>query len=66
MNLYEGIKTYIPVNEQEARDKEIMLKHLASGEDCVTREVRIALLVKTWSPTLQHLFGRSTKSVQRP
>ena len=42
MNLYEGIKTYIPVNEQEARDKEIMLKHLASGEDCVTRENLVA------------------------
>ena len=42
MNLYEGIKTYIPVNEQEARDKEIMLKHLASGADCVTRENLVA------------------------
>ena len=42
MNLYEGIKTYIPVNEQETRDKEIMLKHLASGEDCVTRENLVA------------------------
>ena len=38
MNMYESIKAYEPVNEQETRDKEIMLKYLASGEDCLTRE----------------------------
>ena len=42
MNLYESIKTYIPVNEQETRDKEIMLKHLKSGVDCFTRENQVA------------------------
>ena len=42
MNLYESIKTYIPVNEQENRDKEIMLKHLKSGVDCFTRENQVA------------------------
>lgn len=42
MNLYEGITTYIPVNEQEARDKEIMLKHLVSDEDYFTRENQAA------------------------
>lgn len=42
MNLYESIKTYIPVNEQEARDKEIMLKHLVSDEDYFTRENQVA------------------------
>lgn len=38
MNMYESIKAYEPANEQETRDKEIMLKHLASGMDCFTRE----------------------------
>ncbi len=42
MNLFESIQAYSPVNEQEARDKEIMLKHLASDEDCFTRENQVA------------------------
>ena len=42
MNLYESIKTYIPANEQETRDKEIMLKHLVSDEDYFTRENQVA------------------------
>lgn len=42
MNLYESIKAYIPVSEQEVQDKEIMLKCLASGKDCFTRENQIA------------------------
>jgi len=50
MNLYESIKTYIPVNEQEARDKEIMLKHLASGKDYFTRENQVAhFTVSIWT-----------------
>ena len=42
MNLYESIKAYIPANEQEMQDKEIMLKYLTSGEDCFTRENQMA------------------------
>lgn len=41
MNLYESIKAYIPANEQEMQDKEIMLKYLVSGKDCFTRENQI-------------------------
>lgn len=38
MNLYKYITEYVPTNEQEARDKEMMLKYLTSGEECFTRE----------------------------
>lgn len=42
MNLFENIQAYSPVNEQEARDKEIMLKYLVSDEDYFTRENQVA------------------------
>ena len=42
MNLLENIEAYIPANEQEASDKEIMLKHLKFGVDCFTRENQVA------------------------
>ena len=38
----KSIKAYIPANEQEMQDKEIMLKYLTSGENCFTRENQIA------------------------
>ena len=42
MNLYKYITEYVPTNEQEAKDKEMMLKYLALGEECFTRENQIA------------------------
>lgn len=42
MDLYKYITEYVPTNEQEARDKEIMLKHLVSDEDYFTRENQVA------------------------
>ena len=38
----KSIKAYMPANEQEMQDKEIMLKYLTSGEDCFTRENQMA------------------------
>ena len=38
MNLYEQIKNYKPVNEQEQNDKEQMLAFMLENEDCFTRE----------------------------
>ena len=38
----EQTKNYIPVNEQETRDKELILQYMASNSDCLTRENRIA------------------------
>ena len=38
----KSIKAYMPANQQEMQDKEIMLKYLTSGENCFTRENQIA------------------------
>ena len=38
----KSIKAYMPANQQEMQDKEIMLKYLTSGEDCFTRENQMA------------------------
>ena len=38
MKLYEQIKNYTPVNEQEQNDKEQMLSFMLENEDCFTRE----------------------------
>jgi len=37
MNLAEEIAAYLPVNEQEARDRELLLGWLESGQDIYTR-----------------------------
>lgn len=42
MNLYESIKKYVPVNEQETRDKEIMLRFMEQNADCLERSNPIA------------------------
>ena len=38
MNLKEQIENYIPYNEQEKADKEMMLKYIDTFEDVLTRE----------------------------
>lgn len=42
MGLLEDIQNYMPVNEQEERDKEVMLAYLQNHEDCFCRENLIA------------------------
>lgn len=42
MSLLEDIKNYNPINEQEARDKAVMLQYLQSHSDCFTRENEVA------------------------
>lgn len=37
MNLTEQIKNYKPYNEQEEKDKQMMLKYLDTFDDCLTR-----------------------------
>ena len=41
MNLKEQIENYIPYNEQEENDKEMMLKYIDKFEDVLTRENRM-------------------------
>lgn len=41
MNLFEEIKNYVPVNQQEERDKEIMLQYIMANPDCLSRENEI-------------------------
>ena len=41
MDLKEQIKKYIPYNEQEENDKELMLKYLNTFDDVLTRENKI-------------------------
>lgn len=42
MRLFEQIKKYIPINEQEQRDKEQMLQFMQANENCLTRENIVA------------------------
>ena len=37
MSLYDDIQRYNPVNEQEERDKEIMLKYIRNNPDYLDR-----------------------------
>lgn len=42
MNYIEEIEKYIPINEQEKKDKEVILKYVKSNNDVLTRENEIA------------------------
>ena len=42
MNFLEHIKNYIPYNEQEEKDKEIMLKYIDLFDDILTRKNKFA------------------------
>lgn len=42
MSLYQEIEKYTPVNEQEARDKEMMLKFVTDNANYLDRENKIA------------------------
>ena len=50
MSLFQEIKNYEPLNEQEARDKEVMLKYILNNENCLMRENLIAhFTVSLWT-----------------
>lgn len=40
--IYDQISNYVPYNEKEALDKEVMLNFISSNEDVLTRENKIA------------------------
>ena len=42
MHLFEAIQSYKPINEQEERDKEVMLRYIQSCDDYLERENEIA------------------------
>ena len=42
MSLFQEIKNYVPLNEQEERDKEVMLKYILNNSDCLERKNLIA------------------------
>lgn len=42
MSLYQEIQNYTPVNEQEVRDKALMLQYMESNSDYLVRENEIA------------------------
>lgn len=42
MNLYQEIQNYTPTNEQEQRDKAVMLDFMGKNRDCLSRENLIA------------------------
>lgn len=48
--LYEDIRSYIPLNEQEERDKAQMLQFLDNNPDCLSRENKVAhFTVSIWT-----------------
>lgn len=42
MNLKDTIEKYVPYNEQEAKDKETMLKYINTFDDVLTRNNEFA------------------------
>lgn len=42
MSLFQEIKNYVPLSEQEERDKEVMLKYILNNSDCLERKNLIA------------------------
>ena len=42
MGLYEEIKSYAPVNEQEEQDREVMLRFMEHSENYLVRENKVA------------------------
>lgn len=42
MSLFEDIKNYTPINEQEIRDKEVMLQYITQNPDYLERSNQIA------------------------
>lgn len=42
MNLFQDIKNYHPVNQQEEHDKEVMLRYMMCNDDYLERENKIA------------------------
>lgn len=55
MGLAEDIRTYLPVNEQEQRDQQLMLSLIESGQDIYTRDNEIAhLTASAWVTSPDH------------
>lgn len=42
MNYIEEIERYVPINEQETKDKEIILNYIKNNEDVLTRDNEVA------------------------
>ena len=42
MNYIEEIEKYVPINEQEIKDKEIILNYIRNNKDVLTRENEVA------------------------
>lgn len=55
MNLFESIKNYIPVNEQEEHDKAQMLDYMMSNTNYFTRKNQIAhFTASIWTVNKEH------------
>lgn len=50
MCLFQEIQEYTPVNEQEKRDREMMLQYMRCHEDCLSRDDPVAhFTVSAWT-----------------
>ena len=50
MGLLEELKSYVPANEQEERDRAVMLRYLAAHRDCLERKNQVAhFTVSIWT-----------------
>ena len=47
MKYIQDIKNYIPVNEQESKDKEIIVDFINKNEDVLTRKNEVAHLTSS-------------------
>ena len=55
MSLYDDIKNYMPVNEQEAKDKEQMLQFIRQNDNYLLRENQVAhFTASVWTVNKEH------------
>ena len=55
MNVWEQLEQYVPVNEQEARDRDLILAFLRTNDNAFTRDNEIAhMTASAWVTNREH------------
>lgn len=55
MDVIDQLRAYVPVNEQEARDRELILQYIRENKDVFTRNNRVAhMTASAWVTNQEH------------
>lgn len=55
MDVIDQLRAYVPVNEQEARDRELILQYIEENKDVFTRNNRVAhMTASAWVTNQEH------------